>query len=481
MTLANIITLFRVVVLPLLFYLLSLQNSTATHVALFLLVMAFFTDIVDGYVARQRREVTKIGSFLDPFADKVLVLGLLVFFVVENEFPLLLLVYFIIMDLLSAALRWIAARDDVLFPEKVYRKLVIYSQLGIVLGLLLTLTFPSSGFPGGIVILSTILAVLSAFVSVCYYSFVYLKTLKTLRRMGRDITTEKMVILANKKSGGYRSSYRRHLLGIFSRRRHAPIMYLPQTADMYKGIEKKIKSIDHVVIAGGDGSFESALNHAALQKKSLGFFPFGKGNAFYSYFYRGKRFEYLRSRFSFQEADLDVIELEWDKGTRQTMFLSLGLDAEIVRFSMGRKDNGFLPYLKACVKGIQKAQASFDLDLIVDGKKMTWDNCITFTLGKVPYYGFAVRSLFHVQPHDGFVYGLGHVNTHAAFFNKVLRLWTILLVNMGINKPPLIPLRGKVIEVRSEVPFPLQAGGEFVGFTQYMKVKVVRKQKVLVI
>ena len=50
-----------------------------------------------------------------------------------------------------------------------------------------------------------------------------------------------------------------------------------------------------------------------------------------------------------------------------------------------------------------------------------------------------------------------------------------------INKPPMLSFVGKNIHLKSEVPFPVQAGGEFLGYSEWVKIKVVRKQKVLVI
>ncbi len=476
MVLATALTLIRVLALPAIIYLILQQNASAWALAIFsATIIANFLD------RRQEKKANfKVGSFLDPFADKILVMGLLLFFAWEDRFSWLVLVFFMVADLLSATIRWTASRDDLLFKEKAYQRIVVHSQQGIVCGLILD-NLISPEMASSIVLLFTLAGVVFAVVSVFYYFLVYGKNIRVLWKLGKEVKEEKMVILANKKSGGYQDRYRRHLLHVFSRRRMTPILYLPKRENMYLDIEKATKDAEQVIIAGGDGSFESALNYRPFWKKSLGFFPLGKGNAFYSYFYRGKRFEYLRSRFKFKEADLDVVELEWDHGKVQTEFLSVGLDAEIARLSQDRKHNGFYAYFKACLKGITKAQASFDLDLKIDRKKISWENCITLTLGKVPFFGFGMRSLFHAEPDDGKIYGVGHVNKHSALFNKALRLWSILLLNMGMVRPPMVEIKGKLIEVKSEVPFPLQAGGEFLGFTQWVRVRVVRKQKVLVI
>ena len=81
MNIANLIALFRIAVLPVIAYLIYQETATALLWAVILLILAIISDMVDGYVARKRNEVTKIGSFLDPFADKILAVGLLFVFV----------------------------------------------------------------------------------------------------------------------------------------------------------------------------------------------------------------------------------------------------------------------------------------------------------------------------------------------------------------------------------------------------------------
>jgi diacylglycerol kinase family enzyme len=293
---------------------------------------------------------------------------------------------------------------------------------------------------------------------------------------------DKIVILANRKSRGYHDGYRRHLLKLFARRRGAEIIFLPHDEDMFKGIEEEIKGVKHIIIAGGDGSFEGALNYKPFHSKALGFFPLGAGNAYYSYFYKGNRLEYLRSRFKFEEMELDILEMEWDKGKLQTGFVSLGLDADVLRMSSPRSIHGFRDYFVGGVKVAAIVNPRHIFNCKVDGKKYKFDNCVTFTLAKIPYFGFGLKCLFgKTNPNNGLVYGLAMVpHRYSSFFNKALRLASLVLLNFGFNIASL-PLRGKVFEVKSKKPFALQAGGEYLGFTKTVKVRVVRKQKVLVI
>ncbi len=487
MNLANLITLTRIAFLPLIIILILQETSAASAWALVVFVVAIITDIVDGYVARKRAEITRIGSFLDPFADKILVMGLLLVFVWRGGFWITPFIFFIVRDLAVGIVRWLASQDDILIPEESYRKSLIYLQYGIIFSLLFrdffwyALLFDSAVLSEWAIFLLTASVLILAAASIVHHAVRYGKGAHKHWKERKKIEAGEIVILTNRKSSGYHDRYRRHLLRLFAKRRGAELQYLPTTPDMYQGIEKTIGTADNLIIAGGDGSFESALNYRPFWKKKLGFFPLGAGNAYYSYFYKGKRFEYLRSRFHFQKALMDVLELEWNHRKIQTTFVALGIDAEVVRWRKGRQ-RGFAGYVASSLRTILKSQSGHEIDCSVDGKKYHFQNCVNFTLGKIPYYGFAMRSLLgRVGPDDGQVYATAVINTHARFLNKAVRFWGLLLALTNTEKPPLVSLRGQEILLKSKTPFSLQAGGEFLGHTTSLKVRVVRKQKVLVI
>ena len=309
-----------------------------------------------------------------------------------------------------------------------------------------------------------------------------LKAIKEKKSSGKIIGKENILVLANKKAGNYHDSFRRKLLKIFVRKRKADLLYISPENGMFKEVAKEINKYSHIIIAGGDGSFESALNLPSLKKKTLGFFPLGAGNAFYSYFYGGKGFVYLKSKFHFKEKEMDVIEMEWDKGKRETTFMAIGVDAEVIRLLKKRNAHSLKDYFMAAVKGISRARADYDFDVNVDGKKIHWENCANIVLGKVPYYGYGLRSMIHSKPDDGLVYASGVVNRGAPIFNKLCRAWAmIFLTPLRLQYPPLFSLSGKEMIINSEVPFPILAGGDFLGYTHSLKLKVKRKQKVLVI
>ena len=376
----------------------------------------------------------------------------------------------------------LAARDDVVIRGELYGKTITILQFILVFLALGEESFPLLANPFHLVLqLFTLSAVVLGIISIIHYSYVYAKRLRTRRQLGRVVEQEKMVILANKRSGGYKDKYRRYLLDIFAKRRNAAVHFLSDE-NMFKGMEKKIGAAKNIIIAGGDGTFEAALNYKPFHNKSLGFFPLGAGNSFYSYFYKGKRFEYLRSRFKFREVLLDVLELKWDQGKQETLFLSAGVDAEVVKLIKNKKRHSFSDYFAAGAKAAFGPRLQYNMECSVDGKKHQWNNCVNIIIGKVPYIGFGIRSLLgKSKEDDGYVSGMACVNTHAPIFNKTLRLWGMFLTQLGLAKAPLISLRGKVFIIKSRKEFPLQAGGDFVGYAKHIQVKVKRKQKVLMI
>ena len=73
MNLSNLLTLSRILVIPIIVLCISLKDPFFGWIAFFLFCLASITDYFDGYLARVRNEVTNLGTFLDPIADKLLV------------------------------------------------------------------------------------------------------------------------------------------------------------------------------------------------------------------------------------------------------------------------------------------------------------------------------------------------------------------------------------------------------------------------
>lgn len=84
MTTANKITLFRVLLIPAFLILAYLDQP---YWALAVYVLACLSDAADGYIARHYDQISNFGKFMDPLADKVLVLAAMCFFVERGGMP----------------------------------------------------------------------------------------------------------------------------------------------------------------------------------------------------------------------------------------------------------------------------------------------------------------------------------------------------------------------------------------------------------
>ncbi len=163
MNLPNMITLFRIVLIPfyiLFFYQSSLESSI---VAAVILLIASFTDFLDGYLARARSEVTQFGKFLDPIADKLLILSALILLVGNSRVPAWLAIIIIGREFAMTAFRAMASNEGIVIAAETTGKIKMFFQAVSVI--ILTIDFKNPLFHQMgmlLLLLSMILAILSA-------------------------------------------------------------------------------------------------------------------------------------------------------------------------------------------------------------------------------------------------------------------------------------------------------------------------------
>lgn len=87
MNTANKLTLLRVFMIPLFLVVLYWGFPGSQYAALAIFVVASLTDLADGYIARHYNQVTDFGKFMDPLADKVLVVTAMLWFVQSGQMP----------------------------------------------------------------------------------------------------------------------------------------------------------------------------------------------------------------------------------------------------------------------------------------------------------------------------------------------------------------------------------------------------------
>ena len=125
MNLPNKLTLMRVFLIP--FFLLFMYLNLPFHflVALVIFGIASITDALDGKIARSRNLVTNFGKFLDPLADKVLVIAALAVFVEFKEVKMSAIPFIIITarEFMVSGLRLLAANSGIVVAAGIWGKL----------------------------------------------------------------------------------------------------------------------------------------------------------------------------------------------------------------------------------------------------------------------------------------------------------------------------------------------------------------------
>lgn len=135
--LPNWLTAFRILCIPLVVMFLWFSGRLSSFLAAFFMGMAFITDILDGYYARKYESVTALGKFLDPLADKILVLISMIMLIRLERIPVLIVIVIIARELAVTGLRSIAVSEGIVIQASRLGKYKTIFQAVAVLGLAL--------------------------------------------------------------------------------------------------------------------------------------------------------------------------------------------------------------------------------------------------------------------------------------------------------------------------------------------------------
>lgn len=142
MNLPNYITVGRIVVVPLLVVVLLTPvaerwfGMSGYALAIILFVIAALSDIVDGQLARRRKQVSTLGKFLDPIADKLLISAALIVLVEKHLAPSWAVVVILGREFIITGLRSVAASEGVVIQAQGMGKLKMWAQCVAVVALL---------------------------------------------------------------------------------------------------------------------------------------------------------------------------------------------------------------------------------------------------------------------------------------------------------------------------------------------------------
>jgi CDP-diacylglycerol--glycerol-3-phosphate 3-phosphatidyltransferase len=124
--LPNRLTLFRMLMIPVIVLTLYFDIDTPTdlisvrkylgHIACWIFIAAAITDYFDGYIARKRDIVTVFGSFLDPIADKFLVVSSLIMLLALHRVHAIVVIILVLREMYMTSLRLLAMTENISVP-----------------------------------------------------------------------------------------------------------------------------------------------------------------------------------------------------------------------------------------------------------------------------------------------------------------------------------------------------------------------------
>ena len=129
MNAANAITIARILLIPVFVVLLVSDIPYGSFLAIAVFSVAAFTDKLDGYVARSRGQITTLGQFLDPLADKLLISAALIALVGLGKLPAWVAMVIIAREFAVTALRVVGIDQGVSIPAGALGKAKTTSQI----------------------------------------------------------------------------------------------------------------------------------------------------------------------------------------------------------------------------------------------------------------------------------------------------------------------------------------------------------------
>jgi CDP-diacylglycerol---glycerol-3-phosphate 3-phosphatidyltransferase len=176
LNLPNSLTIFRIFLVPILVVVLLTKFEGKEIIGVIIFLVAAATDVLDGYLARRRRQVTDLGKLLDPIADKLLISAALISLVEESLAPAWMVVIIVGREFAVSGLRSVAVQQGVSIPASRWGKWKMGSQVLAIVLLILGRKLPVEFTKAGEVVLWAVV-VLAVFSGVDYF-------VKFYRRLG---------------------------------------------------------------------------------------------------------------------------------------------------------------------------------------------------------------------------------------------------------------------------------------------------------
>lgn len=129
MNIANKLTLFRILLVPVFLIFMYIDNPNHQLYAAIIFTIAALTDMLDGHLARSRNLITTFGKFMDPLADKILTCAAFIALVEMNILPAWAVVIIIAREFMITGFRTLAASRDITIAASIWGKIKTIFQL----------------------------------------------------------------------------------------------------------------------------------------------------------------------------------------------------------------------------------------------------------------------------------------------------------------------------------------------------------------
>ena len=150
MNLPNALSLLRIFLVPFLVVVLLTKFDGREIVALGIFLVATATDFFDGWLARRRGQITKLGTLLDPIADKLLISAVFISLVEIGLTPAWMVVVVVAREFAVTGLRSIAAAEGVVIAATAWGKVKMLTQITAISLLILSERYAWLELPGKI-------------------------------------------------------------------------------------------------------------------------------------------------------------------------------------------------------------------------------------------------------------------------------------------------------------------------------------------
>lgn len=130
MNLPNKLTIFRIILVPIMAIIPFFNFDIKWIVIDFIFILASITDKLDGYIARSKNQITTFGKFLDPIADKILVLAAMLILVEDNRLPAIIPIIVLFREFIVSGYRLVAVeKGGKVIAASVWGKLKTVTQM----------------------------------------------------------------------------------------------------------------------------------------------------------------------------------------------------------------------------------------------------------------------------------------------------------------------------------------------------------------